>query len=141
MRTCLVCLKHGGTPAAFRWPAVSTSQCDGVVECVLRLGFVGGGQCTEPRGWQHSSLWAGRDRWGVWWCSMLELHTPLSLYLRQWFSVGVVTYLLTTHHSFLLCCTVIQSVFVIPLIDWLSGCWDRACTFAGCLAQGSMAQF
>jgi hypothetical protein len=26
---------------------------------------------------------------------MLDMHTPLSLNLRQWFSIGVVTYLLT----------------------------------------------
>jgi hypothetical protein len=26
---------------------------------------------------------------------MLDMHTPLSLNLRQWISIGVVTYLLT----------------------------------------------
>jgi hypothetical protein len=26
---------------------------------------------------------------------MLDMHTPLSLNLRQWFSIGIVTYLLT----------------------------------------------
>jgi hypothetical protein len=35
-------------------------------------------------------------RWGGGWgSSMLDMHTPLSLYLRQWISMCVVTYLLT----------------------------------------------
>jgi hypothetical protein len=34
-------------------------------------------------------------RWGVWGSSMLDMHTPLSLNLRQWISMCVVTYLLT----------------------------------------------
>jgi hypothetical protein len=28
---------------------------------------------------------------------MLDMHTPLSLNLRRWFFIGVVTYLLTRH--------------------------------------------
>ena len=32
---------------------------------------------------------------------MLDMHTPLSLKLRQWFSIGVFTYLLT--YSYTLC--------------------------------------